>query len=89
MQDERALDNNRAYVEKSIREAIGDDTLPICDSDLLMDDLGMDSMDIYEMIIDFEEHFSARIPDEDLNTLETVGDVLAYITKRQTSGWED
>lgn len=81
--------STRAYVEQSIKEAIGDDTLLIRESDFLMEDLGMDSMAIYEMVIEFEEHFNARIPDEDLNHLETVGDVLAYINKRQASGWAD
>ena len=49
-----------------------------------LDDLGADSLDIVELIMEFEEEFDIEIPDEDAETITTVGAALDYIDK-QTS----
>jgi acyl carrier protein len=54
----------------------------------LRDDLGLDSMATIELLFRIEEAFDLQIPDDDLQALRTVGDVIAYIEGRvaQTSG---
>ncbi len=41
--------------------------------------LGADSLDIVELIMEFEKEFGLEIPDEAAETISTVGDVIAYI----------
>lgn len=45
----------------------------------IMDDLGADSLDVVEMLMEMEEVFGFSIPDEDIEELVTVSDVVAYI----------
>ena len=43
------------------------------------DDLGADSLDLFEMVMAFEEAFEVEIPSEDLEQMTTVGDVVKYV----------
>ncbi len=64
------------------------DTLS-CDEDKitleasLADDLNIDSLDAVELVMALEEEFGVKIPDEELSTLKTVGDIVACIEKYQ------
>ena len=42
-------------------------------------DLGADSLDTVELIIDFEKEFGVSIPDDQTEKIQTVGDAIAYI----------
>ena len=42
-------------------------------------DLGADSLDTVELIMEFEKEFGITIPDEDAEKIATVGDAIAYI----------
>lgn len=44
-----------------------------------VDDLGVDSLSMVEIIYECEERFGVEIPDEDAKNLKTVGDAVAYI----------
>ena len=44
-----------------------------------LDDLGADSLDTVELIMEFEEEFHLEIPDEDAEKITTVGAALEYI----------
>ena len=44
-------------------------------------DLGADSLDQVELIMEFEKEFGITIPDEDAEKIKTVNDVVAYIEK--------
>jgi len=48
-----------------------------------IDDLQADSLDLVELGMKFEEEFGVSIPDEDYETLRTVGDAVEYIKKKQ------
>jgi len=48
----------------------------------LRDDLGVDSLDIYEMILAVEREFHIQIPDEDAEKLITVGSVVNYVERK-------
>ncbi|MDE6811766.1 MAG: acyl carrier protein [Muribaculaceae bacterium] len=46
-------------------------------------DLGADSLDTVELIMEFEKEFGITIPDEDAEKIVTVGDAIAYIESHQ------
>lgn len=46
-----------------------------------IDDLGADSLDIVELIMEMEEEFDVEIPDEDVEKMTTVKDVVDYIAQ--------
>jgi len=48
----------------------------------LIEDLGADSLDIPDLVADFEEAFNIEIPDEDLEKIITVGDIIDYIVNK-------
>ena len=48
----------------------------------LRNDLGLDSLDMIEMLFEIEEVFDIDIPNEDLPQIATVGDVIAYVERR-------
>ena len=47
-----------------------------------IEDLGADSLDTVELVMAFEEEFNVEVPDEDAEKLQTVGDVVTYITEK-------
>ncbi len=48
-------------------------------SALIQDDLGADSLDVVELLMTIEDEFSLEIPDEDIENIKTVGDLVSYI----------
>ena len=44
-----------------------------------VDDLGADSLDQAELVMEFEDEFDLNIPDEDAEKIQTVGDAIKYI----------
>jgi len=44
-----------------------------------IEDLGADSLDIVELVMEFEKQFNIDIPDEDAEKLRTVGDAISYL----------
>ncbi len=50
-----------------------------------VEDLGADSLDIVELIMDLEEEFGIEIPDEDAEKIRTVGEAIKYIDAKASS----
>lgn len=46
------------------------------------DDLNADSLDLFQIIMSLEEEFGIEIPNEDAETIETIGDALKYIESK-------
>ena len=46
------------------------------------EDVGADSLDIVELVMELEEEFDLSIPDEDAEKIQTVGNAVAYITSK-------
>jgi acyl carrier protein len=44
-----------------------------------VNDLGADSLDTVELVMEFEEEFDINIPDEDAEKIQTVGDAIKYV----------
>lgn len=53
-----------------------------------INDLGADSLDIVELIMELEEEFDMSIPDEDAEKMHTVGEAIDYIKKNRAEGKE-
>ncbi len=66
-------------IEKIIAENLGIDQNSIKDTSNFANDLGADSLNIVEVVMAIEEEFDIEIPDEDAETLHTVGQVKQYI----------
>ncbi|WP_447980220.1 acyl carrier protein [Candidatus Nitrospira bockiana] len=78
-----------ASVADRIQRALGDylkrDVTSITPAHSLRDDLGLDSMATIELLFRIEEAFDLQIPDQDLQKLQTVGDVIRYVEGRLKS----
>ena len=48
----------------------------------IAEDLGADSLDIVDLVMSLEEEFDTEIPDEEIENIKTVGDVVKYIEER-------
>lgn len=48
-----------------------------------MDDLKADSLDVVELVMEFEDEFKITIPDEDYEKIKTVGEAIKYIEGQQ------
>ncbi|MHC4828879.1 MAG: acyl carrier protein [Planctomycetota bacterium] len=51
------------------------------DTDFI-NDLGADSLDTVELVMEFEEEFDIQIPDEDAGKIRKVGDAIKYVQER-------
>ncbi len=49
---------------------------------LFVEDLKADSLDIVEMVMEFEDAFDVTIPDDDYDKIKTVGDAIEYIEEK-------
>jgi acyl carrier protein len=47
-----------------------------------INDLGADSLDTVELVMEFEDEFGINIPDEDAEKIQTVGDAVKYIQEK-------
>ena len=47
-----------------------------------INDLGADSLDTVELVMEFEDEFEISIPDEDAEKIQTVGNAIDYITSK-------
>ena len=48
----------------------------------LKEDLGADSLDLFQLVMDLEDEYAIKIPSEDLESLVTVGDVMEYLKEK-------
>ena len=71
-----------AKVREIIINELGVEPEKVTDEASFVEDLGADSLDTVELVMAFEEEFGFDIPDEDAETLRTVGDAIAYMKKR-------
>ena len=61
-----------------VKEQLNTD-MEITEATSFKDDLGADSLDIFELVMALEEEFGVEIPSEDLENVNTVGDVINYL----------
>lgn len=68
----------RATLAKELKQ----DVHSITPAHTLRDDLGLNSLDAIELMFKIEEEFDVSIPDEEIQKLATVGDVITYLEGR-------
>ena len=66
-------------VKQIIVEQLGVDENQVDNSASFVDDLGADSLDTVELIMEFEKEFNISIPDEQAETITTVGQAIGYL----------
>lgn len=69
-------------VKDIIVEQLGVNPEQVTPEARFIEDLGADSLDTVELVMAFEEEFGVEVPDEDAEKLQTVGNVLEYISER-------
>ncbi len=74
--------NEFERIKTVIADQLGVDESIITMDSAFIDDLGADSLDVVELIMGLENEFDLEIPDEDAETITTVGDVVEYIRDR-------
>lgn len=48
----------------------------------IQDDLGADSLDVVDLVMSFEEEFDVEIPDDQVENIKTVGDVVKFVEEK-------
>lgn len=69
-------------VKEIIAEQLGINEDDIVSESSFVDDLGADSLDIVELVMALEEEFELEIPDDEAEKLETVSELVNYISER-------
>lgn len=77
-----ADDNIKTNVHSIIEEKLGIDESEISRDASFTDDLGADSLDTVELIMEFEKEFDITIPDEEAEDIQTVGDAVDYLENK-------
>ncbi len=68
-----------AKVKEIIVDKLGVDESEVTPEASFTNDLGADSLDTVELIMEFEKEFNIGIPDDHAETISTVGDAIKYI----------
>ena len=68
-----------AQVKNIIVDKLGVDAEEVSPEKSFTNDLGADSLDTVELIMEFEKEFGISIPDDQAEKISTVGDAIAYI----------
>jgi len=71
-----------AKVKSIIVEKLGVDEADVVETANFTNDLGADSLDTVELIMEFEKEFDLSIPDEDAENIATVGDAIKYLSEK-------
>ena len=66
-------------VKKIVVEKLGVNEATVTEAAAFVNDLGADSLDVVEFVMEVEKEFNITIPDEEATKLTTVGDAVKYI----------
>ena len=70
-------------VKEIIVDQLDVDENDVTEASNIQEDLGADSLDIVDLVMSFEEEFDLEIPDEQVEKIKTVGDIVAYVEENQ------
>jgi len=65
-----------------VSEQLGVEKAEVTRESSFVDDLKADSLDVVELVMEFEDEFGITIPDDDYDKIKTVGDAITYIDKK-------
>ena len=69
-------------VKEIVAESLNVEESTLSEATSFKEDLGADSLDLFEMVMALEEEFEVEIPTEDLENIKTIGDVESYLQNR-------
>lgn len=70
-------------IKKIIADNLEIDEDSITMDSVVTDDLGADSLDVVDLVMSFEDEFGVEIPDDAVENIKTVGDIVKYIGENQ------
>ena len=73
------VENIEERVINIVCEQLGTSREKINPQTSFINDLGAESLDTVELVMEFEDEFEINIPDEDAEKIQTVGDAIKYI----------
>ncbi len=76
------MEDIRSRIKAIIADKLGVEESDIVSEASFTNDLGADSLDTVELIMEFEKVFDLTIPDEDAEKMATVGDAIAYLSEK-------
>jgi len=79
---EAVMADHTQRVKDIIEKELGVEREKLTNDASFIDDLGADSLDIVELVMEFEKEFNIDIPDEDAEKLRTVGDAMEYLNQK-------
>jgi acyl carrier protein len=65
-----------------VSEQLGVEKAEVTRESSFVDDLKADSLDVVELVMEFEDEFGITIPDDDYDKIKTVGDAITYIDEK-------
>ena len=71
-----------AKVASIVGEQLGVDRAALVPEANLLDDLGADSLDVVELVMALEEEFSIEVPDDDVENIRTIQDIVSYVARK-------
>ena len=71
-----------AKVKEIIMNKLGVEATQVTPEASFTNDLGADSLDTVELVMEFEKAFNVQIPDEDAEKIATVGDAIRYLSEK-------
>lgn len=69
-------------VKKIIVDQLDVEEDKVTESASITDDLGADSLDVVDLVMSFEEEFDIEIPDDQVEKIKTVGDIVKFIEEK-------
>ena len=69
-------------VKKIIVDQLDVEEDKVTEASSITDDLGADSLDVVDLVMSFEEEFDIEIPDEQVEKIKTVGDIVKFIEEK-------
>ena len=69
-------------VKKIIVDQLDVEEDKVTEAASITDDLGADSLDVVDLVMSFEEEFDIEIPDDQVEKIKTVGDIVKFIEQK-------
>lgn len=69
-------------VVEIIKDQLNLEGIEITEESSFKDDIGADSLDLFELVMAFEEEYGIEIPTEELESISTVGDIVEFMKSK-------
>ena len=86
MKSDHRFDDVQGKVSQTVAAIAGVDASRINGQMELIMDLNLDSLALFEIVIDLEEYFGLRISDEDVDRIKTLDDIVHFIKNHEPTG---